>query len=66
MFAGIKPKKVAKKKCLKGTPTIGEAKFISQLGSKGVIRKKSKKKNKLSLFFSMRFLNCKTRLEHNL
>lgn len=66
MFAGIKPKKVAKKKCLKGTPIIGEAKLISQFGNNGVILKKSKKKNKWSLFFSIKCLNCKTLFEHNL
>jgi len=66
MFAGISPKNVAKKKYLKGTPTIGDAKFISQFGNKGVILKKSKKKNRLSLFFSIKFLNCNTLLEHNL
>ncbi len=57
ILAGINPKNVAKKKYLKGTPTIGEAKLINQLGSKGVILRNNKKKNKLSLFCSIKFLN---------
>lgn len=42
MFAGIRPKNVAMKNTLKGTPRIGLDRFIIRLGTIGVILKNNK------------------------